>query len=139
MSGFEGSGKAGTKAAKGAATQGLAAELRTTTAKVQQSEARKEQSRRRRAERKLQQDAQQWATCKIAELPEKMREAAREGRSSYTVFQWIRESDREAWAAWRIVCEYASEQGLKTWTDKMEPFGSDPLFDHTVFSLGVSW
>lgn len=141
MGRFADPGKAGMKAAKGAAGQGagLAAELRKTAAQAQAAKARREAARRRRQERKLEQDAQQLADAIIAGLPRKMKEAAAAGQDGVTVFPHLYETDRVSWAAWRLIGRYAESEGLKTWSYKEEPFGSDPMFDRTVWMLGLSW
>lgn len=143
MSGFAGSGKARNKAAKGAAVQGLAAELRETAAKAQAAEERREKARRRREERKQAAEARAIADRIIAELPEKMRQAAKKGESRHIVFQWLNRYYRYTetqWQAWELVRRHVEqEMGLKTGEYREDPFGSDPMFDYPVWTLWIAW
>lgn len=137
-SGFEGSGRPGTKAAKGAA-QGLAEELRATSQEAQAAEARKVERQRRQREAQDKKAAREMADRIIAELPEKMREAAKKGDTHHVVFLWLSKHNDVAWRAWGLVCQYARENGLKTSESRMDPFGSDPMFDHPVWTLTIHW
>jgi hypothetical protein len=138
MRGFEDPGQAGMQAAKGAA--GLAEELRRTTAKVKATEARRAEAERRRRDEREKKEARALADRLIAELPEKMREAAAQGDNHYVVFQWLSKRYQEvAWRAWPLVQQHAKELGMKTGESRMDPFGSDPMFDYPVWTLWIEW
>lgn len=139
MSGFEGSGRPGTKAAKGVA--GLAEELRHTSQQAQAAEAARVERERRSREDRQKKEARAMADRIIAELPEKMREAAAKGDNHHVVFQWLEKRGNETtWQAWNLVCQHvARELGLKTGESRMDPFGSDPMFDYPVWTLWIEW
>lgn len=129
--------------------QTLAEKARRQTAAGRRHVARKQAAAREQeqsADVKLQQEMRERAKGLFAEARREIRKAAKEGQTeaSVTVMQW----DRESHPSWcRYLSQYTKEllenEGLRVevTSSREDPFGSDPMFYHTVYSvyLQINW
>jgi hypothetical protein len=81
----------------------------------------------------------------IPEITQKMKEASQKGLRSYTqdVYQWSREYGLDEYdrGYTSTLIEHFKTEDIKGSLrhSEMEPCGSDPLFDYTVYSLYIEF
>jgi hypothetical protein len=116
---------------------GLAAELTRTSA---QAARRREQTEARRRAKQVDDDrkqAKELAAPIIAELPAKLKAAAKKGdKALIVVSNLYGYFNREQDLTMRGVSAWAYEQGLQTFHEKRRPVGSDDYGDEV---FGIRW
>lgn len=110
-------------------------------ASLRQSEYEKKQQELKSQHRRGVSNAQKA----IPDITQKMKEASQKGLRSYTVdvYQWSREYGMDEYdrGYTSTLIEHFKTEDIKGTLrhSEMEPCGSDPLFDYTVYSLYIEF